>query len=86
MKCIKCQSEKNVSGRIFNQIDYVAPAAYYRPNGLRPFALMDVNIRIKNIFYSCCECGCIWAELDNEKLNKVIKEKGTENIKKKLDV
>ncbi len=77
MKCCQCQSDKICEGRIFNQIDYVAPAAYYRPEGLRPFSILDINIRIKNIFFVCLACGFMWAELDPEKLKKVIVSKGT---------
>ncbi|MBN3040606.1 MAG: hypothetical protein JW867_05720 [Candidatus Omnitrophica bacterium] len=84
MKCCQCGSEKIAQGRVFNQLDYVAPAAYFRPNGLRPFAVFDINIRIKNIFNGCLNCGFMWAEVDPEKLKKVIIEKGTDIVKAKL--
>lgn len=84
MKCVQCGKERIAQGRIFNQIDYVAPAAYYRPLGLRPFALLDVNIRIKNVFCACIDCGFMWAEVDADKLKTVISQKATEATKTKL--
>lgn len=84
MKCSQCGGERITQGRIFNQIDYIAPAAYFRPEGLRPFALLDVNIRIKNVFLSCIDCGFMWAEIDPDKLRKVIGQKGTQSAKTKL--
>jgi hypothetical protein len=86
MKCCKCNRERVAQGRIFNQIDYVAPAAYFRPEGLRPFAILDVNIRIKNVFFSCVDCGFMWAELEPEKLRKIIVQKGTPATKAKLQL
>tara|TARA_B100000315_G_scaffold174050_1_gene162500 strand:+ start:2470 stop:2712 length:243 start_codon:yes stop_codon:yes gene_type:complete len=74
------------NGRIFNQIDYIAPAAYFRPNGLRTFAILDTNVRIKNIFYSCLDCGFVWGEIDPVKLKKVIIEKATDSTKERLDL
>jgi len=86
MKCAQCGSERIAQGRIFNQIDYVAPAAYFRPEGLRPLALLDVNIRIKNVFYSCVDCGFMWAEVDSNKLRRVISQKGTQTLKARLQL
>ena len=84
MKCFKCSSERIAQGRIFNQTDYVAPAAYFRPNGLRPFALLDVNVRIKNVFNVCLDCGSLWAYVDQNKVEAIIKSKGSEAIQAKL--
>jgi uncharacterized Zn finger protein len=86
MKCAQCNSEKIAQGRIFNQTDYISPAAYFRPNGLRPFALLDINVRIKNIFYACLECGHLWAQVDQKKVSEIIKVKGSEATKKKLSL
>jgi hypothetical protein len=86
MKCNSCNSEKIVQGRIFNQVDYISPAAYFRPSGLRAFALLDVNVRIKNVFSACLDCGYMWAHVDQEKVKKIIELKGTDSAKAKLNL
>ena len=83
-KCPHCNSEKISEGRIFNQPDYVAPRAYFRPNGLRFFALLGVNIRIENHFLACLHCGFMWSKIDTAQLKRVLTESGTLQLKKKL--
>ncbi len=86
MKCNSCNSERIVQGRIFNQTDYISPAAYFRPNGLRAFSFFDINVRIKNVFHACLDCGYLWAKADQAKVKKIIKIKGSEGAKAKLNL
>ncbi len=84
-KCPQCGSEKTIRGRVFNQPDYVAPEAFFRPRDLKPFCLFGINVRIKkNDFCGCGECGCVWSEIDPEQLEKIIKSKGNIAAKKRL--
>jgi hypothetical protein len=85
-QCPNCKKEKIAEGKIFNQPDYVAPRAYFRPAGLRTFALLGVNIRIENRFSACSECGFMWAKLDTSQLIRVLKESGTQQTKAKLQL
>ncbi|MFH1875825.1 MAG: hypothetical protein ABH865_02930 [Candidatus Omnitrophota bacterium] len=84
-KCPQCKSNQVIDGRIYNQPDYVAPRAYFRPNGLRAFALLGVNVRIENHFSSCVKCGFMWAKLDTEQLVRILRESGTQQTKGRLD-
>ncbi|MBD3264236.1 MAG: hypothetical protein GF375_03950 [Candidatus Omnitrophica bacterium] len=85
MKCVKCGSENTVEGRVFNQVDYVSPQAFFRPRELKPFSLFGINVRIKkNKFCSCVDCGCVWTQIDTDKLKKVIKSKGNKSVKQRL--
>ncbi|MDD5195944.1 MAG: hypothetical protein PHQ96_09810 [Candidatus Omnitrophica bacterium] len=84
--CPQCKNEKIGDGKIFNQPDYVAPRAYFRPNGLRTFALLGVNIRIENRFFVCSKCGFMWAKVSTEQLMRVIRESGTQQTKLKLGI
>ncbi|MDD5584262.1 MAG: hypothetical protein PHV55_04315 [Candidatus Omnitrophica bacterium] len=85
-RCPQCKSEKITEGKIFNQPDYVAPRAYFRPGGLRTFALLGVNIRIENRFFSCIKCGFMWAKINTAQLIRVLNESGTQQIKAKLQL
>ncbi len=85
MKCERCNSEKVVRGRIFNQVDYVSPKAFFRPRELRPFALFGIHVRVKkNDFFACTECGFVWTTIDAEKLTKLIAKNCRKSLKKKL--
>ena len=85
-RCPNCKSDKIVEGKIFNQPDYVAPRAYFRPAGLRAFALLGVNIRIENRFFACSGCGFMWAKLNSSQMIRVLTESGTQQIKAKLQL
>ncbi|MCK4912278.1 MAG: hypothetical protein KAS05_00985 [Candidatus Omnitrophica bacterium] len=82
MKCPKCGSEKVVRGRIFNQVDYISPEAFFRPKELKRFSLFGINVRVKkNDFSACGECGLVWSEINIDELTKVVANSGRKNIK-----
>lgn len=83
-KCPQCNSSKVAAGSVLSQPDYFYAGAYFRPKELKPFALTGINIRFKNIFNACLDCGCIWSEVSNDKLKSVIAGKGNKTIKEKL--
>jgi len=70
-KCPHCQSEGVVEGRIFNQADYIAPRAFFRPNGFPFYAVFGTNVLMENNFFACPSCGFVWANLDADKLKQV---------------
>ncbi len=84
--CPQCKSKKIVEGRVYNQPDYIAPRAYFRPNGLKFFAILGVNVRMENRFFSCLECGFVWAKIDPQQLRRVLTESGTLQLKKRLQL
>ena len=82
MKCVQCNSKKVLKGRIFNQVDYVSPEAFFRPKELKPFSLFGINIRVKkNDFSACAECGFVWATINIPELIEVVAKSGRKNIK-----
>lgn len=82
MRCVQCDSEKILKGRIFNQADYVSPEAFFRPKELKPFSLFGINIRIKkNDFSACTKCGLVWATINAPELIEVVAKSGKKNIK-----
>jgi len=87
MKCPKCDSEKLIKGKVFNQVDYISPEAFFRPKELKPFSLFGIHARInKNDFLACTQCGHLWADVDPQKLVRVIKENCQSNTKKRLGI
>ncbi len=85
MKCERCNSEKVVKGKIFNQVDYVAPEAFFRPKELKPFTLFGIHVQVKkNDFSACTECGFVWATIDAGKLTKIITKNCRNSLKKRL--
>ncbi|MCM8787891.1 MAG: hypothetical protein NC935_07585 [Candidatus Omnitrophica bacterium] len=84
VKCPQCSSHQVVEGKIYNQIDYVAPRAYFRPGGLKPFSFLGVNVRLENRFFACINCGFLWSKIDIAQLIRILKESGTPQTKKRL--
>ena len=69
-KCPQCQSEEGVDGIVYNQIDYVNPRAFFRPNGLSFLSALYSNIKMENIFFTCLACGFIWSSIDPQLLQR----------------
>ena len=87
MKCPSCGSESVVRGRIFNQVDYVSPEAFFRPKELKRFSLFGINVRVKkNDFAACGECGLVWSMVDTGELKQVVSKNGRKNIKDDLGI
>jgi len=85
MNCPKCNSEKTIKGKVFNQVDYVSPEAFFRPKELKHFALFGIHTRInKNDFSACIQCGHIWADVDSKKISDVVKRNCQDSTKKRL--
>jgi len=82
--CPECKSRRIVEGSVLSQPDYFYPGAYFRPKELRPFVLTGINIRFKNLFCSCLDCGCIWSKINKEKLIEVIASKGNKVVKDRV--
>ena len=87
MKCPGCGSEKIIKGRIFNQVDYVSPQAFFRPKKLKPFSVFGIHVRVKkNNFAACGECGLIWSAVDTGALTEVVAKNGLKDIKDILGI
>jgi len=87
MKCPSCGSEKIVRGRIFNQVDYISPEAFFRPKELKRFSLFGINVRVKkNDFSACGECGLVWSVVSTDELTTVVAKNGRKNIKDNLGI
>lgn len=76
VKCSQCHGEAIVVGKIYNQIDYVNPPAYFRPSRLPFYAIFNTNVQLQNSFFACAFCGFIWSKIDNQKLQQFIDSKG----------
>lgn len=70
VNCPKCQRETGVEGKIYNQIDYVNPNAFFRPNGLSFLSAFTSNVKIENNFFTCLACGFIWSNIDPQLLRR----------------
>jgi hypothetical protein len=70
-RCPHCQNDGVVEGRIFNQTDYIAPRAFFRPNGFPFYAVFGTNVLMDNKFFACPSCGYLWSNVDADKLKKV---------------
>lgn len=68
IKCPQCQLEKGVEGRIYNQIDYINPRAFFIPNGLSFLSAFYSSVKIENKFFTCLACGFIWSSVDPQLL------------------
>lgn len=80
--CPQCKSGSIVEGKIFNQADYIAPRACFRPEGLPFFTSLVTNIWMENKFFACSVCGFIWAKTDEKKLRKIL---ATHYTRKKIE-
>ena len=76
IKCPKCHNEATVEGKIYNQIDYVNPLAYFRPSSLPFYAIFFTNIQLENNFNACSFCGLVWSNIDSQRLESIIHRKG----------
>ena len=70
-KCPNCQGEATVGGKIYNQVDYINPGAYFKPDNL-PFYKIFNFVQLENNFFSCSFCGLVWSKLDNQQLQPFI--------------
>ena len=87
MKCPRCGSGKTIKGRVFNQTDYIAPQAFFRPKELKPFSLFGINVRVKkNNFAACGECGLVWSVVNTGELKRIVAKSGRKNIKSTLGI
>lgn len=64
MACPQCNGEIILEGRIYNQVDYINPPAYFRPIDSPFYAILNSNIKLQNTFFACSLCGLIWAKTD----------------------
>jgi len=69
-KCPQCHSEARAEGKVYNQIDYVNPPAFFRMNASPFYAIFNTNIQLRNSFYACSVCGLLWSRIDNQQLQK----------------
>jgi hypothetical protein len=66
-KCPNCQGESVIVGKIYNQVDYINPSAYFRPSNV-PFYAIFKSVQFENNFSACQFCGTVWSKLDNQQL------------------
>ena len=70
MRCPQCDSEVIMEGKIYNQVDYINPPAYFRPSNLKFYEMFKSNFRIHNIFFVCSLCGFLWSRIDKRELER----------------
>ena len=70
VKCLQCEREAGIEGRIYNQLDYINPGAFFRPNGLSFINAFVSNVKMKNNFFVCLSCGFTWSRIDPQLLKK----------------
>lgn len=73
--CPQCHSEAAIEGKVYNQIDYVNPPAYFRPNSLPFYAILTTNIKLQNSFFACPVCGFFWSKINNQDLQRSVVNK-----------
>ena len=71
MGCPRCNGELIVEGKIYNQVDYMNPPAYFRPTDAPFYAILGSNIRLQNIFFACSLCGFMWSKIDEKLLQQL---------------
>ncbi len=69
-KCPKCHAEGIIQGKVYNQIDYVNPPAFFRANSVPFYAMFVKSIPLDNNFYACSFCGLMWSKLNNQLLQQ----------------
>ena len=70
VQCPQCQRDAGVEGKIYNQIDYINPEAFFRPKGLSFLSAFTSNIKMDNVFFTCLSCGFLWSKIDPKMLSK----------------
>jgi rubredoxin len=70
-QCPQCKAQVTLTGKIYNQIDYINPPAYFRPSSLPFYAVFKSNVQFQNNFYACSFCGLIWTIADNQELQQI---------------
>ena len=75
-KCPHCHAEGVIVGKVYNQIDYVNPPTYFRPDNVSFLSILTSNIALPNSFSACSFCGHIWAKIDNQKLQRFMTGEG----------
>jgi len=71
IKCPHCSGEAIIEGKVYNQIDYINPPAYFRPKSAF-YAIFGNNVGFENVFSACSACGFMWAKIDTQKLQQFI--------------
>jgi hypothetical protein len=71
MTCPHCNGEVIVEGKIYNQVDYFNPPAYFRPTNSPFYAILGSNIKLQNSFFACTLCGFVWSSIDKDALQKL---------------
>lgn len=85
-QCPRCKSSRITTGSVLSQTDFFPYTLYFRPKGLKPFTLTGTDVGFKNRCASCLDCGLVWSEVSGEKVESVIKSKGTDATKQKFGV
>jgi len=71
VSCPECQGNVIVDGRIYNQVDYINPPAYFMPNGYTYFSALKKTVPIVNNFSVCSFCGFIWSKIRDKDLHNL---------------
>ncbi|MFH1397692.1 MAG: hypothetical protein ABIH27_03995 [Candidatus Omnitrophota bacterium] len=75
IECPQCHSKAGIEGKIYNQIDYVNPPAYFRPSSMPFYAIFKTNIQLQNSFCACSFCGFLWSKINNQELQQAVVSK-----------
>lgn len=75
IECPHCHSKTGIEGKIYNQIDYINPPAYFRPSSLPFYAIFKTNIQLQNSFCACSVCGFVWSKINSQELQRSIASK-----------
>ena len=82
-KCPKCGSTHTVKGRILGQGD-AGLGFVFRAHSLKALRLLGTDLSIPKQAFACCDCGLMWLEINAKKLTKIIKTKGTDQLRKQI--
>ena len=69
-ECPQCHGKSVIAGKMDNQIDYVNPPVYFRPDRVPLYAIVKSSVSLPNSFSACTFCGFLWSKVDSQKLQR----------------
>ena len=82
-KCPRCNSDHSVKGCILGQGD-AGLGFVFRAQSLKALSVLGTDLSIPKQAFACCDCGLMWLEMNAKKLTKIIKTKGTDQLRKQI--
>ena len=69
-QCPQCHGVSTLEGKVYNQVDYVNPPAFFRPSNFPFYAIFSTNVEMENSFWACSSCGFMWSKVDSQQLQR----------------